>query len=316
LITVEHLTKEYGKRKAVDDIGFTIPDGEIVGFLGPNGAGKTTTMNIITGYISATSGSVVIDGLDILENPEEVKRKIGYLPEQPPLYGDMTVDEYLGFVAELRGIPKKERSGARDEAMELVAVADVRTRLIKNLSKGYRQRIGLAQALIAKPRILILDEPTVGLDPKQIAEIRDLISKIGKERTVILSSHILPEVSAVCHRVMIIDRGRIIADGKPEMISSGLEGRNRVSVRVACAKSAEAKTLLEGIAGIETVTDSGSIEDGSFDFVVEAKPEADVRKDIFFALSKASLPLLGMRVVDLTLEEVFLRLTTREGEEA
>jgi ABC-2 type transport system ATP-binding protein len=314
LIAIEGLTKTYGKRTAVDDLNFTVKEGEIVGFLGPNGAGKSTTMNIITGYISATKGRVTIDGIDVLEDPEAAKRKIGYLPEQPPLYGDMTVDEYLGFVAELKRVPKKDRKTARDEVCELTSIADVRKRVIKNLSKGYKQRIGLAQALIAKPSALILDEPTVGLDPKQIAEIRDLIKRLGKDRTIILSSHILPEVSAVCERILIIDEGRIVADGAPESITAGVEGSSTVWIRAAGAE-ADIEKVARGAPSVRKVEPKGSIEAGSFDFLVEAEKGKDARKELFFGFAEAKIPLLGMRVANLSLEEVFLRLTTKEREE-
>ena len=313
MIKVEGLTKRYGERKAVDDISFTVGKGEIVGFLGPNGAGKTTTMNIITGYTSATSGRVLIDGLDILEKPEEVKCRIGYLPEQPPLYNELTVDEYLAFVAELRKIPVKQRRQARTEVMELTALVEQRKRVIRNLSKGYRQRVGLAQALIAKPEILILDEPTVGLDPLQIAEIRSLIRKLGEERTVMLSSHILPEVSAVCKRVLIIDQGRIVADGGTDAIASGIEGSSSTVVRVL-GHEAEVLEILSSVPGVKSVASLGSFEPGSCDFRVDAEENVDVRRGIFHALARAERPLVGMRIANLTLEEVFLKLTTKEAE--
>jgi ABC-2 type transport system ATP-binding protein len=314
LISIEGLTKTYGKRTAVDDLNFTVREGEIVGFLGPNGAGKSTTMNIITGYISATKGRVTIDGVDVLENPETAKSKIGYLPEQPPLYGDLSVDEFLAFVAELKKVPKKERKAARDEVCELTAIADVRKRVIKNLSKGYKQRIGLAQALIAKPNTLILDEPTAGLDPKQIAEIRDLIKRLGKDRTIILSSHILPEVSAVCERILIIDEGKIVADGTPDKISAGVEGSASLWLRVAGTEAA-AERVLRGVPGVASLASKGTIEAGSVDFHIDSEKGRDLRKEVFFALADAKIPLLGMRVANLSLEEVFLRLTTKEGEE-
>jgi ABC-2 type transport system ATP-binding protein len=311
LITVEGLTKSYGDRVAVDGISFSIEKGEIVGFLGPNGAGKSTTMNIITGYTSATEGKVSIEGFDILEEPEEAKKRIGYLPEQPPLYNELTVDEYLSFVAELKKLPPKRRGPAKDEALELASLVEVRARVIRNLSKGYRQRVGLAQALIASTDILILDEPTVGLDPLQIAEIRGLVKRLGQERTVILSSHILPEVSMVCERVIIIDQGRIVADGDTKTISSSVEGSNSLILRIAGGES-EALAVLSALPG--SASSLGSLEAGSCDFRVDAEGGADLRKDVFRALASADLPILGMRTANLSLEEVFLKLTTKEEE--
>jgi ABC-2 type transport system ATP-binding protein len=313
LIDVEGLTKRYGERLAVDDISFSIPKGQIVGFLGPNGAGKTTTMNIITGYSSATQGRVSVGGNDILEEPEEAKRRIGYLPEQPPLYLELTVDEYLSFAAALKRIPAAARKRAQDRALELTSLADVRGRVIGHLSKGYRQRVGLAQALIAEPELLVLDEPTVGLDPIQIAEIRSLIREIGRERTVILSSHILPEVSAVCERILIIDQGRIVADGPADAISSGVEGSSSVVLRTP-AEEGEARRILSAVPGALAITSLGSLEPGSVDFRIDAEKGADLRRDIFYAFAGADRPLIGMRVANLSLEEVFLKLTTKEAE--
>lgn len=314
MISVEGLTKTYGKQVAVNDIGFTVGKGEIVGFLGPNGAGKSTTMNIITGYLSATSGKASIAGIDVAEDPEGAKRKIGYLPEQPPLYTEMSVDEYLSFAAELKGVPKKQRAQSIEEARELTGIVDVRKRIIKNLSKGYRQRVGLAQALVAKPEVLILDEPTVGLDPKQIADIRSLIRRLGESRTVILSSHILPEVSAVCSRVLIMDRGRIVADGPAGELAAGLGGSNRLALRVA-GEAAALKSVLASSA----VKDAGV---ASFEFaasgeaLLQTAEGKDPRTALFYALAEAKLPILSLRLADASLEDVFLRLTTRETEEA
>ncbi len=234
LIQVESVTKKYGQRIAVDHLDFLVNKGEILGFLGPNGAGKSTTMNIITGYLSATEGSVKLDGHDILEEPQEVKRHIGYMPEQPPLYVDMTVRDYLSFVADIKGVPRARRRENIEKAMERTTITDMRGRLIKNLSKGYKQRVGLSQALIGTPPVLILDEPTIGLDPQQIIETRNLIRELGKEHTIILSSHILPEVQAVCTRVLIINKGRIVASDTPENLSRGLVGDNRLDVAHRC----------------------------------------------------------------------------------
>ena len=233
MIEIQNLTKDYGRIRAIDDVSFTVGKGEIVGFLGPNGAGKTTTMNIITGFISSTSGSVRVAGYDILENPVEGKRHIGYLPEQPPLYPDMTVSEFLDFCADLKKVTAREWKNQKKDIMELVKITHVSHRLIKNLSKGYKQRVGLAQALVGSPDVLILDEPTVGLDPKQIMEIRKLIKALGKNHTIILSSHILPEVSAVCDRVIIINKGRIAAIDTPENLSKKLSDFSRFTITVA-----------------------------------------------------------------------------------
>jgi ABC-2 type transport system ATP-binding protein len=313
LIKVEGLGKRYGGRTALEDISFSISKGEIVGFLGPNGAGKTTTMNIIAGYSSATRGRVLIDGLDVLEHPMETKRRIGYLPEQPPLYNELTVDEYLAFVAELKKLPAGQRRQARDEALELSSLVEVRKRVIRNLSKGYRQRVGLAQALIAKPDILILDEPTVGLDPLQITEIRDLISRLGKDRTIILSSHILPEVSMVCKRVLIIAGGRIVADRTMDGIAGMEAGSGSVVVRVA-ANEEDTSRLLSSVPGIDRITFLGSFEVGSCDFRLDAEGGKDLRRELFAAFAASTLPLIGLRTANPSLEDVFLELTMKEAE--
>ena len=248
MIQVEKVTKRYGQRVAVDGLDFTVNRGEILGFLGPNGAGKSTTMNIITGYLSATEGAVRIDGHDILEEPAEAKRQIGYMPEHPPLYLDMTVEDYLGFVCEIKGVPRAGRRQAMDRPMEMLQIGGVRRRLIKNLSKGYRQRVGIAQALVGAPPVLILDEPTIGLDPQQIIETRTLIRGLGREHTVILSSHILPEVQAVCDRVLIINRGRIVASDTPENLSRGIVGENRLTLRVL-GTAEQALAILRSVPG-------------------------------------------------------------------
>lgn len=254
MIEVKNLVKDYGGCLAVDHLSFTIRDGEIIGFLGPNGAGKSTTMNIMTGYLGAADGEVLIDGKNILEEPDEARRLIGYLPEVPPLYMDMTVLEYLNFAAELKKIPKKDREEAVSKAMELTMLNDVKGRLIKNLSKGYRQRVGLAQAVLGMPPVIILDEPTVGLDPKQIIEIRDLIKSLGKKHTVILSSHILSEVSAVCDHILIISHGRLMANGTPESLESQMAGAQTVVMTVKGSPDAVSSALssVDGIASIET----------------------------------------------------------------
>lgn len=307
MIEVKNLVKEYGSKRAVDGISFTVNDGEILGFLGPNGAGKSTTMNMITGYLSATSGTVVIDGADILDEPVRAKKNIGYLPEVPPLYSDMTVDEYLSFVFDLKKVPlpKKEHIA---EVCDLVKISEVRDRVIKHLSKGYKQRVGMAQALLGNPEVLILDEPTVGLDPKQITEIRSLIKDLGKKRTVILSSHILPEVQAVCERVIVINKGRLVADGSPEELSRSLSGEHRLTLRIEGEESAVLKALSE-IPGAEKVVPLGEKEPSCFDFEVEAKDGADLRREICKSVFEHGWLLLEMRSSAPSLEEVFLRLT-------
>jgi ABC-2 type transport system ATP-binding protein len=313
LIQVENVTKKYGHRVAVDRLNFTVDRGEILGFLGPNGAGKSTTMNIITGYLSATEGSVKVDGHDILEEPEAVKRQIGYMPELPPLYQDMTVQDYLSFVCDIKGVARQRRRDTMDKAMTLLAIADVRRRLIKNLSKGYKQRVGVAQALIGSPPVLILDEPTIGLDPQQIIETRHLIRELGKEHTIVLSSHILPEVSAVCTRVLIINKGHIVASDTPENLSRGLVGENRLTLRVAGPEQA-VLAAVQGVDHVVKVESLGSHEPATVDFLVEAKREHDIRKGIFYAMSRADFPILSMRTMDLSLEDIFLNLTTDEKE--
>jgi ABC-2 type transport system ATP-binding protein len=313
LIQVESVTKKYGQRVAVDHLDFLVNKGEILGFLGPNGAGKSTTMNIITGYLSATEGSVKLDGHDILEEPQEVKRQIGYMPEQPPLYVDMTVRDYLSFVADIKGVPRSRRRENIDKAMERTMITDMRGRLIKNLSKGYKQRVGLSQALIGTPPVLILDEPTIGLDPQQIIEARNLIRELGREHTIILSSHILPEVQAVCTRVLIINKGKIVASDTPENLSRGLVGDNRLTLRIAAAEK-DVLPLLRAVDNVLTVNSLGRKEPDTVDVVVEAKREADIRRAIFNAMAKAGYPILMMKTMDLTLEDIFLNLITEEKE--
>jgi ABC-2 type transport system ATP-binding protein len=310
---VENVTKKYGQRVAVDRLNFTVNRGEILGFLGPNGAGKSTTMNIITGYLSTTEGSVKLDGHDILEEPQAVKRQIGYMPELPPLYVDMTVRDYLSFVCDIKGVPRARRKENLDRSMSLAQITDVAGRLIKNLSKGYKQRVGIAQAIVGTPPVLILDEPTIGLDPQQIIETRNLIRQLGKEHTIILSSHILPEVQAVCSRVLIINKGRIVASDTPENLSRGISGGNRLTLRVA-APEREALAVARAVANIVKAESVGSRESGTVDIIVEARREQDVRREVFGAFARASLPILMMKSMDLTLEEIFLNLITEERE--
>ncbi|MEG2295555.1 MAG: ATP-binding cassette domain-containing protein [Oscillospiraceae bacterium] len=312
MIEVCNISKKYGTKLAVDDLSFQVQQGEILGFLGPNGAGKSTTMNIITGYISATHGSVTIDGVDIFDNPSLAKSKIGYLPEQPPLYLDMTVIEYLTFVYEIKKVKlvKKEHL---NEILNLVKLSEVSHRLIKNLSKGYRQRVGIAGAMIGNPKVLILDEPTVGLDPLQIIEIRSLIKSLGKQYTVILSSHILPEIQAVCQRVVVIHDGKLVADDTTENLSKTLSGENKLVVRI-CGELEKIKTVISNLPHIVEVSYLGEVEAGSHDFTIESLENTDVRQSLFYALAQENLPLLGLKNMTFTLEDIFLKLTHEKQE--
>lgn len=308
MIEVRNLVKKYGSHMAVNHLNFTIEKGKIYGFLGPNGAGKSTTMNMITGYIASTEGEILIDGHNILEEPEEAKKKIGYLPEIPPLYVDMTVSEYLKFVAELKSIPKEKRSGNINEVMSTTKLQSVKDRLIKNLSKGYRQRVGLAQALLGYPEIIILDEPTVGLDPKQIIEIRDLIKSLGNKHTVILSSHILSEVSAVCDHVLIIDKGKLVASDTPENLSKVMAGANSLELTVK-GKEEIIRRALDMVENIEELVYHKSMIKDACDFTVKIAGNQDMRENIFFALAEVKCPILKMQSSNMSLEEVFLKLT-------
>ncbi|MBO4432840.1 MAG: ATP-binding cassette domain-containing protein [Clostridia bacterium] len=307
MIDVVSLSKKYGTHLAVDNVSFSIDKGEIVGFLGPNGAGKSTIMNIITGYLSYTVGNVSIDGIDIIENPEAAKKRIGYLPEIPPLYVDMTVQEYLYFVYDLKKV-KFPKAPHIEEIMRLVQIGDVKKRLIKNLSKGYRQRVGFASALVGNPDVLILDEPTVGLDPKQIIEIRNLITKLGKNHTIILSSHILSEIQAVCKRVIIINKGQIIADDTPENLSAKLSEDNSLVARIVCNEADMIKTL-STVPGVMSVTSLGKKEDGAFEFSIIPEDRADVRAAVFNKVKESGKTMLSFRSNGASLEQIFLRLT-------
>ena len=307
MIEVRNLVKKYGDHLAVDHLSFQIEAGRIYGFLGPNGAGKSTTMNIMTGYLGATEGEVLIDGHDILKEPEEAKRHIGYLPEQPPLYMDMTVREYLEFAAELKGLKKKQRSGEIEEVEKLVRIKEVEHRLIKNLSKGYRQRVGLAQAVLGFPEIIILDEPSVGLDPKQIIEIRELIRKLAKNHTVILSSHILAEVREVCDYIMIISKGKLVASDTPENLERML-GQNNIVEIEARTTTAEVRRILKNIETIEAQSTGNGITKGS----ICEKKGADIRESVFRAFASAGIPLMTLKVSGTTLEDVFMELTQRD----
>lgn len=313
MIEISNLTKSFGKIRAVDDVSFTVNKGEILGFLGPNGAGKTTTMNILTGYMSSTSGTVKVAGFDVLERPEEVKKRIGYLPEQPPLYLDMTVGEYLNFCADLKSVSKKDWKNQKVDIMELTKISHVSHRLVKNLSKGYRQRVGLAQALVGTPEVLVLDEPTVGLDPKQIIEIRKLIKTLGKNHTIILSSHILPEVSAVCDRVVIINKGKIAAIDTPENLSKKLSDFSRFTITIAGPES-RVRDAIQEVYGIKYAETQGSTKKDEYSYIVEADKEIDVRKPLFHKLAEHGFPILELKSLSLSLEDIFLQLTTTENE--
>ncbi len=304
MVEVKNLTKCYGDIKAVDDISFTAQSGEVLGFLGPNGAGKSTTMNIITGYLSSTSGTVTVDGFEILENPKETKSKIGYLPEIPPLYPDMTVKSYLEFMFDIKKVklPKDEHI---KEVMAIVKITDVQDRIIKNLSKGYKQRVGFAQALLGNPPVLILDEPTVGLDPKQIIEIRNLIKGLGKKHTVIFSSHVLSEVSAICDRIVVISNGKIVADAKTDELSTVLSGKGQLLLEVEGSSSSVSNALNE-VYGVKKVTQTGTNR-----YAVDFDNTIDIRKGVFKALANADCAILEMRSGGMTLEESFLQLTSQ-----
>ncbi len=310
MIEVKNLSKSYGSKLAVDDVSFSVGDGEILGFLGPNGAGKSTTMNMLTGYISSSGGQALICGEDILENPIGAKKNIGYLPEMPPLYLDMTVREYLNFVYSLKKcrMPKRSHLG---EICELTKIEDVNDRVIGNLSKGYRQRVGLAQALVGNPPVLILDEPTVGLDPKQIIEIRTLIKKLGRNHTMILSSHILSEVQAVCDRVVVIDKGKLVADDTAENLSHKLSADNKLIMQIEGAEN-EVRTLLGGIPRVVSVRMLREIEKGVFEYELDTEEGADIRREAFKRLAARNYPILLMKNNELSLEEIFLRLTAGE----
>ncbi len=311
MIEVRNLVKKYGTHLAVDHLDFKIESGRIYGFLGPNGAGKSTTMNIMTGYLGATEGEVLIDGHDILKEPEEAKKHIGYLPEQPPLYTDMTVREYLEFAAELKGIPRKNRAEQITEAEKLVKIKETEHRLIKNLSKGYRQRAGLAQAVLGFPEIIILDEPTVGLDPKQIIEIRQLIRKLSKKHTVILSSHILAEVREVCDHILIISKGKLVASDTPDNLEKKLGEYDQVELETD-AQPSEVRLILKNVPGIERIETQVNNDGRTWAKITEKKGE-DIRERVFLAFAGARVPLLTMKATGTTLEDVFMQLTQNDA---
>ena len=312
MIEIKNLTKRYGQIKAVNDISLTIKKGEILGFLGPNGAGKSTTMNILTGYLAATSGTVTINGFDIMDSPQEAKKLIGYLPELPPLYQDMTVNEYLKFISELKSVSFKQRKSQLDEILYLVKLGDMKDRLIKNLSKGYKQRVGVAQALVGNPQVLVLDEPTVGLDPKQIIEIRKLIGALKHEHTIILSTHILQEVNAVCSSVAVINKGKLAATGSVSDFTAaeGTVNKFILSVVGASAKT-EAQKTIESVDGVRRV-DFIRMDKDAYIFNVESERKTDVRRGVFNAVSHANLAIIELKPVGRTLEEIFIDIVSNE----
>lgn len=311
MIQVEKLVKHYGDKYAVNDVSFTVENGEIVGLLGPNGAGKSTIMNIITGYISTSSGSVKINGFDILDNAFEAKQNIGYLPEVPPLYPDMTIMEYLHFVYSLKRCTFNRKKHL-DEICEVAKLSDVKGRLIKNLSKGYKQRVGIAQALVGNPQTIILDEPTVGLDPKQIIEIRNLIRTLGRDHSVILSTHILSEVQAVCDRVVIINKGKLVANERTEDISTIVGGNRRTSAKI-CGPSDQILAALKSLQGVVRAEMLSEKELDSTTYIIESAAGIDIRKPLFFMLAEKGWPLIGIEALGISLEDIFISMTDRPG---
>lgn len=308
MIEVKNLSKRYGQNVALNNISFSVEKGTVVGFLGPNGAGKSTTMNIITGYLSASSGVVTVGGYNTLDNPNEVKKLIGYMPEMPPLYPDMTVKEYLNFMYDLKKVTLPREKHIK-EICSLVKINEVYGRLIANLSKGYKQRVGIAQALLGNPPVLILDEPTVGLDPKQIIEIRNMIKSLGKNHTIILSSHILPEIQAVCERIIVVNKGHLVGDGTPDSLSRSLSTDHKLIARLEGPEN----TVLNGLKAMKfvvSVQSFGEKEPGVFEYEVEAHEGHDLRRSVFQLAAKQNWPILSLSNSDLSLEDVFLRLTS------
>ena len=313
MIKVENLVKRYGSKYALDDISFEISEGEVVGLLGPNGAGKSTTMNILTGYLSTTSGAAYVNGINILDNPIEAKKYIGFLPEQPPVYPDMTVMEYLNFVYELKGCTL-DREAHLSEVISVVRLGDVKNRLIKNLSKGYKQRVGIAQAIINDPKVIIFDEPTVGLDPKQILEVRNLLRTLAKRHTIILSTHILAEVQAVCERIIIINKGKLIADEKTSEITRTIEDGYQYQFKIAGPEK-EVRSAIEKINGVKSAISTGEKDADSYAFVVESERGIDVRKPVFNLCARMNWAILGLSPIGTDLESIFIRLVERsEGQ--
>lgn len=307
MLNVQHLTKDYGKKRAVDDISFSVDEGEVVGFLGPNGAGKSTTMNIITGFLASTSGKCEIDGFDIVENPEEAKKRIGFLPEQPPLYYDINPREYLNFIYDLKRckLPRREHI---NEIIGVMNLGEMQNRLIGQLSKGYRQRVGIAGALVSNPPIMIFDEPTIGLDPRQIIEIRELLRTLSADHTIILSTHILPEVAAVCGRVIIIDRGKLITDRKIGEINTLAEENRKLTLQAVGPKG-EMLALLRKTPGVVKAEFMSSSKDGSSLYMIQCGSGGDIRKQLFFAFAEHKWPIIGLNTVGASLEDIFIALT-------
>lgn len=312
MIKIEHLVKNYGTNCAVDDISFEIAQGEIVGFLGPNGAGKSTTMNMLTGYLSSSTGSITVDGIDVLENPLAAKKMIGYLPEQPPLYLDMTVREYLNFAYDLKGCTFNREKHLK-EICDIVKISDVYGRVIRNLSKGYRQRVGIAQALVGNPDIIIFDEPTVGLDPKQIIEIRNLIRTLGRDHTVILSTHILQEVQACCDRILIINKGKIVADERTENISRAVENNRRFTVKI-CGPQKEVLAMLKSRPGIVYAEAMPTRDGEAYVYMIESEVGVDIRKSLFYALAERNWPMIGLEAQGMSLEDIFITIVDKSNE--
>lgn len=313
MIEITDIRKSFGTKHAVNGISFSVQEGEILGFLGPNGAGKSTTLNIITGYLSADSGMVKIDGTDILKEPLKAKKDIGFLPEIPPLYTEMTVGEYLGFVYDLKDCKLPRKQHIR-EICEVVKIEDVFGRLIKNLSKGYRQRVGIAQALIGNPKVLIFDEPTIGLDPRQIVEIRNLIRMLGREHTIILSTHILPEVQAVCDRIVVINKGSIVANEKTEDLINAVDGSRKLVAKIVGPEEEVLKTL-KSLGGIKTADVIGKRDTDSISYMIESEDRIDIRKPLFYTLASKGWPLIGLEGMELSLEDIFIRLVGKKDGE-
>ncbi len=312
MIEVRNLVKKYGSHLAVDHLSFVVEKGQIYGFLGPNGAGKSTTMNIMTGYLGATEGEVLVNGHNMLKEPEEAKKRIGYLPEIPPLYTDMTVEEYLKFAAELKKVKRAEIASQVEQVMERIKLTDVRHRLIRNLSKGYKQRVGLAQAVLGFPEIIILDEPTVGLDPMQIIEIRQLIRELAKEHTVILSSHILAEVREVCDYVMIISKGKLVASDTPDHLEHWIEGEETLELEVKGSRR-QAESILSGISGVKEA--KYEEQGGMTSIQIQVADQQEIREELFYAFAEEKCPIYRMQISKATLEDVFLELTQNERED-
>ncbi len=312
MIEVKNLCKKYGNKYAVHDVNFTINDGQIVGFLGPNGAGKTTTLSILTGYLASTSGTVLINGIDIVEDPIAAKKCIGYLPDTPPLYPELTVFEQLKFSYDLKGLPKKDRAKEIEAIMAKVKITNMRDRLTKNLSKGYKQRVGLAVAMIGNPEILVLDEPTIGLDPKQVIEMRQIIKGLSKTHTILFSSHILSEVSAICDTVMIISDGVLIDTQTTENLSASLKGTDHITIRVK-DNFDKVKSAFNGVDTVKSIKNVGSLEDNTIDIEIESKNNADIREVVYTTLSKNNIIVLSLKAKSYSLEEIFLNVTNKSN---